>query len=80
MSSWVSGVSWCPTSSHYIATSSYDGSTHLWDIRAPSSFLHQLTKHDGKALAVCWSADGAGVASGGSDSRVRGSVVDVADK
>lgn len=71
---WVSSVAWCPASAHYLAATCYDGTSLLWDLRAPSAPLHTLTKHGDKALSVAWvgTGDAAGsVITGGADKQVR---------
>jgi ribosome biogenesis protein YTM1 len=66
---WVSDVRWCPHRPQLLASACYDGSVRLWDVRSTIP-LHEITKHEGKALCVAW--DGAErVASGGSDAQMR---------
>ena len=67
---WVSGVKWCPNSAHLLATSCYDGSVRIWDVRSTIP-LHEMRAHDGgKALCIEW--DGAErLVSGGSDAQLK---------
>ena len=67
---WVSGVKWCPHSAHLLATSCYDGSVRIWDVRSTIP-LHETKAHAGaKALCVEW--DGADrLVSGGSDAKLQ---------
>jgi WD40 repeat protein len=71
---WVGDVSWAPASGHLVAAAAFDGAARLWDIRAPGAPLHELTRHEGKALAVAWAGTG-GVVTGGEDGKVRGAVL-----
>ncbi|PNH01193.1 Ribosome biogenesis protein WDR12 [Tetrabaena socialis] len=68
---WVTGVAWCPSSQHHLATSSHDGSLKLWDLRARVS-LASLSHHTGKVLCVGWlGGGGGGLVSGGADCQLR---------
>ncbi len=74
---WVSSLSWAPSSAHYVAGTSYTGSVCLWDIRAPGAPLHAgQGMHEGRALASAWLGGKAGggslrILSGGADKRLR---------
>lgn len=51
---WVSAVTWRDDSNeHVFASSSYDGTVKVWDIRS-SIPLHTVAAHKGKAFDVAW--------------------------
>lgn len=69
----VSGVQWRPESMHDIASSGYDSSVRLWDIRAVSgTSFKRLGAHgdDGKATCLNWQTVN-DLVSGGSDGQLR---------
>lgn len=60
--SWVSSVQFSKESNTVLATSSYDGTVKIWDLRAPSTPLHSVDcKRDeldtDKILALEWQND-----------------------
>jgi ribosome biogenesis protein YTM1 len=73
---WVAALAAHPLSPHTLASASHDGSVRLWDARGRGVPLASLAAHDGKALAVAWTAPGV-VVSGGADGRVRSWAVKV---
>ncbi len=50
---WISGIAHSPKVSYHIATSSYDGSAKVWDIRSSTS-LYSVTQTEQKLLAIDW--------------------------
>ena len=78
----VQDAAWSPHADATLATASVDGSIRVWDAacapsqaaeeRAGSALRSVMRGHDGRALAVCWSAARADVVfSGSEDQTVR---------
>jgi WD40 repeat protein len=62
-STWVSSVSWCPSSGHHVAAGSFSGAVSVWDTRSPSAPLFTLQPHAAPASALA--GKGAGAAASG---------------
>lgn len=63
---WISSVEWSPTDPYLLASSSYDGTVRLWDIRS-SLPLHTIQAHEDKQKSLCLSFTRDAIFSGGSD-------------
>eukprot|EP00698_Gefionella_okellyi_P006238 TRINITY_DN15632_c0_g1_i1.p1 TRINITY_DN15632_c0_g1~~TRINITY_DN15632_c0_g1_i1.p1 ORF type:complete len:413 (-),score=46.90 TRINITY_DN15632_c0_g1_i1:88-1326(-) len=66
----VTGVSWSPTESHLLATSSHDSSVCIWDVRASSAPVHTIGAHKGRSFCVHWASPDR-IVSGGADNTMR---------
>jgi len=66
---WVSSISWGPSTQHYFVSGSQDNTLKIWDIRS-SAPLHTVSEHTDKVLTVDWCEKGI-IASGGADNMLR---------
>ncbi|KAJ3338248.1 WD repeat-containing protein 12 [Kappamyces sp. JEL0680] len=67
---WVSGIALAPHQENHIATSSYDGSIKVWDLRSSLALytLHPSGDENAKIFDVAW--QGNVLASGGEDAKL----------
>lgn len=69
----VQDAAWSPHADTLLATSSIDGTARVWDVASPAAPLAVLRGHDGRVLALCWSAlRGDVLFTGAEDQTVRG--------
>jgi ribosome biogenesis protein len=69
-SEWVSAVRWSPTSPYQLASTSYDGTVRLWDLRSerPIHTIRAFAKSE-KGLSLCFDKDT--LYAGGSDCEIK---------
>jgi len=66
----VSDVSFSPTAD-FLAASSWDGQTRIWEVGASGAIAKAAISHDGPVLSCVWSGDGTRVFSAGADKSIR---------
>lgn len=66
----ISDLSFSP-SADFLAASSWDGQTRVWEIGVSGAIAKAAIAHDGPVLSCVWSGDGTRVFSAGADKTIR---------